>query len=581
MLRKFFIAAVLVALVASAAASAGTRSHRRAEQQSVTTAQLMPGVTYTREVDFTSRGPVVLDVVTAPKPDGTLYSLAPALSNEALGATEPLTQLQQRVSGGATSVAIDGDYFNSKSGAPSGILMEHGVLESGPSSSRSSLGIAADGTLHVAQVSFGGSWEGSGQRRPLQLNTTAGHFTLYTPDYGPATPQASNALEAVLQPFPAASLGQALDGVVTQVTSSGSTPIPRQGAVLVAHGATYVKQLQAEAPVGQQIAVQLSLDPDWGSFVGAIGGGPLLVRNGKPVFHAGESFDPRPLDTREARGAVGQLADGRIVLVTVEGTNPAYSIGMTSYELAIELEQLGAVTAVGLGTGPAAGLAFDGTLLTRPDGGGQARVSDALVLSYSGVYAEPPSAAVLSPNGDGVDDTETLAYHLPRPASVVAKLTGPGGTTIQLADDSEAPGLHTLTWDGLDGTVAAPEGSWTFTVTATDDRRVTTTAQRTFSLDDTLAALAVAPGSGGYPTATFQLTRTAGVVVRIDRPNGVPVATLQTASLQAGAYRVTWKGKAGGRRAPGGRYQFEVQATSTVGKSSLLAPFSWAPHASQ
>ena len=36
----------------------------------------MPGVTYSRQVQFTAHGPVVLNVMTAPRPGG-LYSLKP------------------------------------------------------------------------------------------------------------------------------------------------------------------------------------------------------------------------------------------------------------------------------------------------------------------------------------------------------------------------------------------------------------------------------------------------------------------------------------------------------------------------
>jgi hypothetical protein len=122
-LRKLLIAAVLAALLLSAVASAATGSQRHGQQESVSTALLMPGVTYAREVDFSSRGPIVLDVVTAPKPDGSVYSLQPALSNGVLRGTEELTHLQQRVAAGATTVAIDGDYFASRTGAPSGMLM--------------------------------------------------------------------------------------------------------------------------------------------------------------------------------------------------------------------------------------------------------------------------------------------------------------------------------------------------------------------------------------------------------------------------------------------------------------------------
>ena len=251
---------------------------------------------------------------------------------------------------------------------------------------------------------------------------------------------------------------------------------------------------------------------------------------------------------------------------------------MSSYELAVALSRLGATTAFGLDAGPAAGIAFDGKLLTRPAGGTEEKLSDALVLSYYGAYAAPPSSAVLSPNGDGVGDSETLSYRIARPSDVVATLSGPAGTKIVLAGDTEPAGLHTFAWNGANGATPAPEGPWTFTVTATDDRNVTTTAQRTFSLDNTLSSLAVASGSRGLPTATFQLTRPASVVVQIERPNGVPVATLSSGPRAAGAQRVTWRGLIGKRRASRGRYRVDVLAKSSVGTSSLAVLFAFRPN---
>jgi hypothetical protein len=576
LLRKLLIGVALAAIGVSVVASAATG---RARQESVTSSLLLPGVTYTREVDFTSRGPIVLDVVTAPKPDGKLYSLAPALSNNQLRGKESLTRLESRLSAGATTVAIDGDYFDRTTGVPSGIYMRDGVIDSPPGIGRSSLGIAADGTLTTGRVSFAGIWQGKGQRRPLLLNTPAksGKFTLYTSVYGTATPREPGVVEAVIGTFPHAVLEQPLDGTVTQVTTAGPTRIPPGGAVLVARGKQSTAQLKAEAPVGQQVEAMLSLSPDWSGLASAIGGGPLLVKNGKPIFHTGESFESRQLNGRQARGAIGQLPDGHIVLVGVEGTKPSYSIGMSNYELAVELSRLGATTAFGLGAGSAAGLAFDGKLLTRPAGGTTPKVSDALVLSYGGVYAAPPSTAVLSPNGDGVGDTESFSYRVARSSNVTATLAGPGGTKITLAGGAESPGLHALGWNGMAGGAPAAEGKWTFTVTATDDRKVTTSAQRTFALDDTLSSLALGAGRHG-PTATFRLTRAATVLVQIQRPNGVGVATLRSGQQAAGPAHVSWRGRIGRHRASGGRYQLVVQATSSVGTSSLAAPFSLPAH---
>jgi hypothetical protein len=414
----------------------------------------------------------------------------------------------------------------------------------------------------------------------LLLNTPAGSgkFSLYTPVYGSATPREAGVVEAVIGTLPAAHLDTPLDGTVTQVTTAGPTPIPRGGAVLVARGAQSTAQLKEEAKVGQKIEALLSLSPGWGSFGSAIGGGPLLVRNGKPIFHAGESFGPRDLNSRRARGAIGQLPDGRLVLVAVEGAKAAYSIGMSNYELGVELSRLGVTTAFGLGAGAAAGLAFNGQLLTRTPSGATPKVSDALVLSYSGIWAAPPSTAVLSPNGDGVGDMEGLSYRVVRPSHVVASLAGPGGAKITLASGAQAAGMHSVAWNGKAAGTLAAEGQWTFTVTGTDDRNVTTSAQRTFSLDDTLSSLAVTSDSDGFPTATFRLTRSASVSVQVRRLNGVPVAALRSGQLTAGPQQVTWRGKIGRNQAPSGHYIIAVQATSSVGTSSLEALFSWRAH---
>ncbi len=577
--RKLLIVAALAALVSTAAASAATAVHRRTQQISVSTTQLLPGVTYRREVDLTSAGPVVLDVVTMPKPDGTVYSLAPVLSNESLRGTEKLTHIGKRLSAAATTVAIDGDYLDAKTKAPSGILVRGGVLDHEPNSGRSSLGIAADGTLQIAKVDCTGTWQGSAGLRPLSLNSRTGRFTLYTPAYGPTTPAERAVTEIVLQSFPATRPGQELDGTVAQVTHAGVTRIPHGGAVLVGRGSDNAAQLRAEAPVGSQVSVRLTLTPDWSALRSAIGGGPLLVSGGKAVFPDGESFRPGALNSHEARGAVGQLPDGRILFVTVEGGGPAYSVGLPSYELALELVKLGATSAIGLGSGAPAGLAFNDSLLTHPSGGKEAPVTDALVLSYSGVYVAPPSTVVLSPNGDGVGDAETLAYRVVRPSTVTATLSGPGGATVHLLTNApEQPGVHTFGWSGHVNGVLAPEGGWTFAVSATDDRNITTTAQRSFSLDDTLGSLAVIDGRGGKPTASFRLARQATVVVRVERRNGAPVATLRSAQMVPGGHRVRWNGRIGRTSAPAGRYRMDVQATSSVGVSSLAAPFSLSSH---
>jgi hypothetical protein len=553
-LRKLVIAAALTGVAAVPAGAARTGA-----AQIVAQSLLMPGVSYQREVQFTPHGPVVLDVVTAPRPDGSLYTLAPVLSNDAIVATAKLTDMEKDMSASSTVVGVNGDFFAADPGKPTGILVRAGALESAPAAARSSLGIAADGTLSVARVAFDGTWRGSGQRRQLDLNAppAKGHTTLYTSAWGPETPAETGVAVDVLSTLPALVPNRVASGVVASVVDHGPVPIPPGGAVLVSRG-NQAAHLTAEAPAGTTVEIRPTLTPNWSSMRSAIGGGPLLVSAGKPVFRTGESFGDPVLNRRSARSAVGQLSDGRILLVTVEGGGSSYSAGMTNYELAVALSRLGAQVAMGLGTGTAASMAFDGTLLTRAV---EQPVSDALVLAYNGAYVAPPASPTLSPNADGVDDVQTFTYKLVRPSQVSAQVVGPGGASVALAQDAEQPGIHTLQWDGQ----GAAEGTWRFVVTATDDLSRTTTADRTFALNDTLGSLQVTSRNPGLGVA-FNLSRAATVTVTVERANGIVVATLVSRKLDAGAQSLTWNGRA----ASG--YRVRVEATNSIGTATLVVP---------
>jgi hypothetical protein len=551
-LRKLLIAVALAAVVAVPAGASRGRAAQVAAQS-----LLMPGVTYERQVEFTPHGPVVLDIVIAPKPDGSLYTLAPLLSDNAIVGTQTLSQMEKAASSSATLVGVNGDFYTANPGKPAGMLMRAGALESAPLANRSSLGIGADGTVTVAKVAFDGTWRGTGQRRQFDLNAppVKGHTTVYTSAWGPTTPTESGVVVDVVDSLPPLAPNRVDAGVVTQVLDHGPVPIPPGGAVLVARG-NQAPHLAQEAPAGTTLELRPTLTPNWSTMASAVGGGPLLVSGGKPVFRARESFAAPLLNQRSARSAVGQLADGRILFVTVEGGGVAYSAGMTNYELAVALAGLGARTAMGLGTGTAATMDFDGTALTRA---AEQPISDALVLSYTGVYAAEPSSPTLSPNGDGVDDSETFTYKIVRPSQLTASVAGPGPTQV-LAQTAQQPGTYTLQWDGA----GAAEGDWRFSVSAVDDLGRTTTADRTFSLNNTLGALQVTAANPGL-TASFQLAHPATVTVSVEKPNGIVVATLYTKKLDAGPQTATWKGRAGG-------YRVRVTASNSIGKATLVAP---------
>ena len=535
---------------------------------------LMPGVTYERTVEFTPHGPVVVHVMRGPRPTG-LYALKPILSNDAIVGRERVTQMQRRVSTTATVAGVNGDLFNWNVGFPSGMLIMNGVLHSPPNPDRSSTGIAPDGTLRVDRVRFAGTWQGAGQRRPLLLNRDPGPngVTLYTPAYGPATPAAAETVELTLTPFPAAQPLRDLLGTVAQAKQGGATPIPPGGAVLVGRGANGAGRLASEAPLGSNVTVRLTLTPDWSGVLDAVGGGPALVREGRPIFRSNEGFTIDQLVPRHPRSAVGQTQDGRLVLVTVDGRRPGYSVGMTNFELALLLMRQGAWTGAALDGGGSATMAFDGTLLNRPsDPTGERPVAESLSIFYFGVHVPELTEDVVSPNNDGVGERQTLAYKIVRPSTVNARLIAPDGSEQPVDAGAKATvGTFRFPW-----AASAPEGRWRFVVDATDDLGRTSQAERPFFVNLTLGSL-TAPRSvrrGRAVRATFALTRPAVVRGAVLTASGAVVRGLSARNLTAGTQSITWNGRSAyGSRVRAGRYELRVTAQNEVGSVSLTAPF--------
>ena len=224
-----------------------------------------------------------------------------------------------------------------------------------------------------------------------------------------------------------------------------------------------------------------------------------------------------------------------MILVTVDGRQPGYSIGMTNFELAQALVRLGAVTGMALDSGGSATMAFDGTLLNRPSEP-ERPISTALLFQYTGVFVQP-AVAVVSPDGDGVADKQSLRYKIVRPSTVEVKLLRPDGTVGYQASVTRQPGRYAVPFPprGAPVTPVAAvahrpaasrrhrpgpaQGRWTLTVTATDDIGQPSEMTQSFLVNTTIGFLATNPKKLFLPPRgrdvriTWKQTKTA----RVDR----------------------------------------------------------------
>ena len=335
-------------------------------------------------------------------PAGGTTTLAPSLSNDTLTGTETLTAIERRTRRRRRRPASTAT--SSRSRRPAERRPDAGGAGDEPA-----VRLARERRRHVRRharrppgrvlrhlAGCGRQAHAEPFNRPLEGNGIA----LYTEVWGPTTPPKPGAVSAILFPFPAATPNTDLEAPVVELRTGGAAmPIPPGGAVLVAVGPA-AAALTAEAPVGQLVTAQLLFKPDWPDIVSAIGGGPQIVRDGAPDLPRRRDLHDEPAGPRAPRSAVGQLADGKMILVTVDGRQPGYSVGMTNFELAQALVRLGAVTGMALDSGGSATMAFDGTLLNRPSEP-ERPISTALLFQYTGVFVQP-AVAIVSPDGDGV-----------------------------------------------------------------------------------------------------------------------------------------------------------------------------------
>ena len=148
------------------------------------------------------------------------------------------------------------------------------------------------------------------------------------------------------------------------------------GVVLATPSAGYrTTELSALVP-GQQVTLSWSLG--WPGVLDTIGGNPVIVRDGTIVTK--DVTGDTPFHGLNPRTGVGVTADGRVLLIAVDGRRPGYSKGMTLKRFAKLFLEYGATSALNLDGGGSTTVVVDGQIKNRPSDGRERSVSSALVV---------------------------------------------------------------------------------------------------------------------------------------------------------------------------------------------------------
>jgi phosphodiester glycosidase len=303
------------------------------------------------------------------------------------------------------SVVVNGGFFivsgaDGYLGAPAGLAVYHGELESMSAGARGAL-ILGEGPPRIEHLISTASVRAGGAAYPVQgINRLPGviedcgrpgsrpfrgprqdvtcysrsELVLFTPQLGAATP-AGPGFEVTAGPR----------GTVHYAGPRRAGRVPAHGVVIQGLGAA-ATWLSRHARPGRHLAVRervadrsgqpVPLRP-WLSIASAA---PVLLSHGHfAIDGAAEGVtDPRDpafgqawARERQPRTMAGIGRRGQLILVTVDGRQPGYSDGATLVEGAALMRALGAVSALNLDGGGSTAMAVRGALVSHPSDGSE------------------------------------------------------------------------------------------------------------------------------------------------------------------------------------------------------------------
>ncbi len=280
---------------------------------------------------------------------------------------------------GRPIAAVNGDFFHIRPGLyqgdPLGLHIAKGELTSAPTGT--SFWIDTEGKPRIGEVmsKFRATCE-NGMNIPFGLNEARSDnaAVLYTPIIGEST-RTSSGIELTLKseansewlPLRA---GLRYQAKVAAINNNGNTTLAPDVMVL-SIGPALAERLPV-FEVGTTISLSLATSPDLKGARIAIGGGPVLVKDGKPI-----KWRSKPI--RHPRTAVGFNSEC-MFLIVVDGRQEKLSAGMNYPELADMMIRLGCREGMNLDGGGSSTFWLGGQVLNSPSDGAERKVANSLIV---------------------------------------------------------------------------------------------------------------------------------------------------------------------------------------------------------
>jgi len=299
-------------------------------------------------------------------------------------------------------VAVNGGFgvlgdLRGYGGVLENLHIQDGELITQPTDSEACFGVTEAGAFLSGPVEMKAAVAIGAHTLPLgcvnQRRLDGCQITLYTPRMGESTRTNRRRgkeiiIDTLRMPL-TANYAQAYS--VSGVASDGNSLIPKEGAILWISSRVKTPGI-SQFRSGAKGTLMLSLSPpQWNEARHAIGGRLRLLKAGKinqtlvEMHHAEKRHTPGKRASvlnlsHEPRTALGYNAD-TLFLVVADGRQPKYSTGLTLYELASILIELGATEAINLDGGSSSTFVVNDAVINRPSGQREREVLNAVFIT--------------------------------------------------------------------------------------------------------------------------------------------------------------------------------------------------------
>ncbi len=366
------VAAIALSLAATSFASAAEAGITKPFEPT-RTLKLAPGIDYAVGTMKTTGGRRQSVRVATIEPRNERVQLRSVLSNDKVVKRDLVSKMAIRKSrpDRRAMVATNGDMSTRDRvdayAAPQSMAVSGGELLLAQACTRPTLGIDGNGDAHIGDVRTHVTVLLPGRPIARQINRVNTHrddskTVLFTKRFASSTRTKAGGVEVVLDLEHVLRPNDSQTVKVLKVRRGGGNTTLRSGqAVLSVNNpkAKWVYQLRVGQRLELMTAVVRKVDnrcggtiavaSAWSDIVEAVGGNQFTLRNGRQAAPSKAAYPPSV--QRHPRSGVGVSADGRVFMVTVDGRQSGYSVGVTLAEMGQLMKSLGARHAFNLDGG--------------------------------------------------------------------------------------------------------------------------------------------------------------------------------------------------------------------------------------